>query len=163
MESLDRVDEILNSLKLFYSHLGQIIENGYNNDINDLEYLHEIVDTFYSSGDIENSDNNEINELSYQFSPSGECLNYNLEPSMETNETDTEIETETETESETELDLSSILSSDVEFIDNTSEINQEYEQKTPDFIDKFYGDNFEFNNIIIFNNSKKRLNNFFIY
>jgi hypothetical protein len=149
MESLDRVDEILNSLKLFYSHLGQIIDNGYNNDINDLEYLHEIVDTFYSSGDVENSDNN---ELSYQFSPSGECLNYNSETSSDT-----------ETEIETDSDISSILSSDVEFIDNISETIQDYEQKTTDFIDKFYGNNFEFNNIIIFNNSKKILNNFFIY
>ena len=60
METIDRVDEILTSLKAFNTYLNQIIEKGYDNDINDLEYLHEIVDTFYSSSNNEKntSDNN---------------------------------------------------------------------------------------------------------
>ena len=58
MESVDRVDKILNSLKAFYTYLGQVLDKGYNNDINDLEYLHEIVDIFYSSGELPEDDTN---------------------------------------------------------------------------------------------------------
>ena len=160
MDSIEKVDNILNSLKAFYTYLGQVIDKGYNNDINDLEYLHEIVDTFYSSGElsegdpdnIEDQTNNSILEeydpdnISNHFTPSGEYVAL----------------------SESDSDNLSISSSDIEFIENTS--NSPNQKVSSSFIDDFYSNKLKSENILIFSknqNHKKifnqRLNMSFIY
>ena len=162
MESVDRVDEILNSLKAFYTYLGQVLDKGYNNDINDLEYLHEIVDTFYSSGELpedepdnsetEDETNNGILEeydpdhISNHFTPGGEYVAL----------------------SDSESDNLSISSSDIEFIESTT-IPPKQKVSTS-FIDDFYSNKLTSENILIFSKNKdhknifnKRLNNSFIY
>jgi hypothetical protein len=142
METIDRVDEILNSLKAFNTYLNQIIEKGYDNDINDLEYLHEIVDTFYSSSNNEKN-TSENNILEY----------YN----------DT---TESEN-SDSDLDNISISSDNIETIEENNDL---IKKVSDDFINNFYSNNISFENILIFNKNKNhkyifndRLKNYFIY
>ena len=121
MESVDRVDKILNSLKAFYTYLGQVLDKGYNNDINDLEYLHEIVDIFYSSGELPEDDTNngileeyDPDHISNHFTPDGEYVAL----------------------SDSESDNLSISSSDIEFIESTT-IPPKQKVST-NFIDDFY-------------------------
>lgn len=162
METSEKVDGILNSLKVFYTYLGQVIDKGYDNDINDLEYLHEIVDTFYSSGELpedepDTSDTEELSntcildeydpdDISNHFTPSGEYVGL----------------------SDSESDNLSISSSDIEYIENT---NNSLEQKvSSSFIDDFYSNKLTSKNVLIFSKNEnhqkvfnQRLNNSFIY
>jgi hypothetical protein len=41
-------DKILITLKAFHTHLGEIIDNGYNNMPQDLEYIYDLINSYYN-------------------------------------------------------------------------------------------------------------------
>lgn len=41
-------DKILITLKAFHTHLGEIINNGYNNMPQDLEYIYDLINSYYN-------------------------------------------------------------------------------------------------------------------
>lgn len=152
-ESIDKIDKMLTDLKAFYTYLGKVIDNGYNNDINDLEYLHEIVDTFYSTDEPEDE----------------------VEEELENEYIDNEslvIRSRSSTSSSSNF---SIDSEDIEEINSNDSVpvtdyfsqymiqRKEYEaskNKSDSFLDNYYNNSVNKNKIIIFNNIENHDNKF---
>lgn len=144
-ESIDKIDAMLSKIKAFYTYLGEVIENGYNNDINDLEYLHEVVDTFYSPGNISETDSEpesepeeKLNHFIMDVSSEDEIDNI----SLSSNETDIE-----------DLSNSDLFSDPPDYFSMYMKQKNEYqESKLKDSIDNYYNNPVNKENIIIFNN-----------
>lgn len=144
-ESIDKIDAMLSKIKAFYTYLGEVIENGYNNDINDLEYLHEVVDTFYSPGNIletysepESEPEEKLNHFIMDVSSEDE--NDNI--SLSSNETDIE-----------DLSDSDLFSDPPDYFSMYMKQKNKYqESKLKDSIDNYYDNPVNKENIIIFNN-----------
>jgi hypothetical protein len=146
MNNIDRSDKILKSLKKFYIYLGQVIDKGSDNDINDLEYLHEIVDTFYSSGDSQEDENSKSMLENYNDISNNVYINdfNNLSISDDDNLSIG--------------DDNKISISDDNFIEDT--IISSKQIVSTDFIDDFYSNKLTSSNILIFNKESNYQNNF---
>ncbi len=90
MTTKEDIDEILDIIKEFNLHINSIIKNKYNNDIESLINLVNIIDEYYKSIDDTNDIDNEIDDSDFNITASEE----ENESSEESSEESTEEETD---------------------------------------------------------------------
>jgi hypothetical protein len=90
MTTKEDIDEMLDIIKEFNLHINSIIKNKYNNDIESLINLVNIIDEYYKSIDDTNDTDNEIDDSDFNITASEEENELSEESSEESTEEETD-------------------------------------------------------------------------